>query len=125
MPLFTVEENRLADSIGTSDLTIFLHTALPTDSAPASGRTAAGGGAFVNGATLAAASISAAANGDIDNDVAVDFGTATADVGIVVAWSAYRGAAPVCYRAITPRTVNIGDSFLFNANTMAINGSST
>ena len=31
MPLFTVELNRLADSIGASDLTIWLHTAAPSD----------------------------------------------------------------------------------------------
>ena len=58
MPLFTVELNRLADSIGASDLTIWLHTAAPTNANIANGRTSVGGGAYENGLTLASTDIS-------------------------------------------------------------------
>ena len=34
MPLFTRELNELADRIGRSDLTMRLHTAVPTDAKP-------------------------------------------------------------------------------------------
>ena len=125
MPLFTVELNRLADNIGASDLTMRLHTAAPTDAAPTNGRTTAGGGSYSSGETLAAGDISTASNGDIDNDVAIDFGEATADVGTVIAWSAYRGNNPVAHGTLPSTTIADGDSFSINANSLQFNGSTT
>ena len=49
MPLFTRELNDLADRIGRSDLTMRLHTAVPTDENPTNGRTTVGGGAYEAG----------------------------------------------------------------------------
>ena len=125
MPLFVVELNRLADSIGASDLTIWLHTAAPTDASIANGRTTTGGGAYAAGMTLAAAGISAASAGDITNNAAIDFGTATANVGTVTHWSAVRGAAGVAYGTLPSTAINNGDSFQINAQTLDINGSTT
>ena len=68
MPLFNVELNEKANRIGRSDLTIYLHTAAPSDASPTNGRLTAGGGVFETGQTLAAGGISVAANGDITND---------------------------------------------------------
>ena len=48
--LFTRELNDLADRIGRSDLTMRLHTAVPTDGNPTNGRTSVGGGAYEAGA---------------------------------------------------------------------------
>ena len=125
MPLFTVELNRIADNIGASALTIRLHTAAPTNGAPTNGRTTAGGGAYANGVSLAASDISTAANGDIENTAAIDFGTATADVGTVTHWSAYRGTAAVAYGTLPSTTIADGDTFSINANSLQINGSTT
>ena len=125
MPLFTAELNRLADSIGESDLTIYLHTAASTDANPDNGRTNAGGGAYENGKTVAAADISAAADGDIRITADIAFGRATADVGTVTNWSAYRGTHPVGYGTLPETTIEIGDYFTISANTLRINGSTT
>ena len=95
MPLFTRELNDLADRIGRSDLTMWLHTAAPTDADPTNGRTSVGGGAYEAGETLAAADISDAMNGDIESDAIVDFGTADEAVGTVTHWSAVRGSDAV------------------------------
>ena len=124
MPLFTVEENRLADSIGAADLTIWLHTDEPTNADPTNGRTDAGGGAYEAGMTLAAADISDAADGDIENTAAIAFGMANADVGTVNWWSAMRGAAAVAYGTLPERTIADGDTYTINANSLDINGSS-
>ena len=125
MPLFTIELNRLADSVGASDLTIRLHTAAPTNSSPTNGRTTTGGGSFSSGETLADSDISNASNGDIDNDVDIDFGTATADVGTVIAWSAYRGSSPVSHGTLASTLINDGDSYKINANSLQMNSSTT
>ena len=125
MPLFTVELNRLADSIGASDLTIWLHTAAPTDADVTNGRTSVGGGAYEAGATLAAADITDASAGDIENDAAIDFGTADEDVGALTHWSAVRGAAGVAYGTLPSVTIVDGDSYSINANSLELNGSST
>ena len=125
MPLFTVELNRLADSIGASDLTIRLHTAAPTNVAPTNGRTTDGGGAYASGATLAAANITNASDGDITNSATISFGTADADVGTVAHWSAYRGNDPVAFGTLPSTVINSGDSFSINANTLNINGATT
>ena len=81
MPFFNRELNELSDHVGRADLTIYLHTALPTDADPSNGRVTTGGGLYETGAVLAASDISNAINGDIDNDVAIPFGTATDDIG--------------------------------------------
>ena len=125
MPLFNTELNELADRIGRSDLTIYLHTAAPTNGSPTNGRTTAGGGAFVAGATLAAADISDAASGDIENTAAIDFGTATAAVGTVTHWSAYRGADPVAFGTLPSTTIANGGSFEIDSNSLDLNGSTT
>ena len=125
MPLFTVELNRIADNIGNTDLTVRLHTAAPSDGAPTNGRTTTGGGAYANGATLASGDITNAAAGDIENDVAIDFGTASADVGTVTHWSAYRNTAPVAFGTLPSTTIENGDSFSINANSLQINGATT
>ena len=125
MPLFEIELNRIADGIAASALTIRLHTAAPTDAAPTMGRTTTGGGSYVSGATLAATNISNASGGDIENTVAIDFGTATADVGTVTHWSAYRGTVPVAFGTLPSTAINNGDSFQINANSLQINGSTT
>ena len=67
MPLFNRELNELADRIGRSNLTVWLHTAAPTNGAPTNARTNVGGGAYEGGATLLATQISNATNGDINN----------------------------------------------------------
>ena len=67
-----------------ADLTIYLHTVSADRRRPDSlGRTTTGGGAYVSGAPLAAADITDAVDGDIVNTAAIDFGTATANVGTV------------------------------------------
>lgn len=125
MPLFGVELNRLADDIGASTLTIRLHTSAPSDASPTNGRTTSGGGSYVNGEALAASGITVASNGDIRNSGAIDFGTATADVGTVTHWSAYRGTAPVAWGTLPSTTINNGDSFSINADSLQINGSTS
>ena len=125
MPLFTTELNELADRIGRSNLTIRLHTAIPTNGSPTNGRTTAGGGSFGTGATLAATNITTAASGDIENSAAIDFGTATADVGTVTHWSAYRGTDPVAFGTLPSTVIAVGDSFSINANSLAFNGSTS
>ena len=125
MPLFEVELNRVADGIGASTLTIRLHTAAPSDSNPTNARTTTGGGSYANGASLTAANISAASGGDIENTAAIDFVTATADVGTVTHWSAYRGSNPVAFGTLPSTAINNGDSFQINANSLQINGSTT
>lgn len=125
MPLFTRELNELADRIGRSDLTIWLHTAAPTDADPDNGRTTVGGGAYESGKTLAAANISDASDGDISNSVAIDFGAADENVGTVTHWSAVRGTDAVAYGTLPNTAINDGDSFQINSGTLQINGSST
>ena len=92
MPLFTRELNALADRIGRSDLTIWLHTAAPTEASPTNGRTTVGGAAFENGVVVASGDISTAVNGDITIPGDIDFGTADDDVGTVAWWTAVRGS---------------------------------
>ena len=125
MPLFQVELNRVADDIGASTLTIRLHTAAPTNASPMNGRTTVGGAAYENGASLTAANISNAANGDISNSAAIPFGTADEDVGTVTHWSAYRGSAPVAFGTLPITIIENGDSFSINSGTLQINGSTS
>ena len=73
MPLFNRELNELADRIGRTNLTIWLHTAAPTEGTPTNARISAGGGTYEIGATLLSSNISSASNGDIENSVAVDY----------------------------------------------------
>lgn len=125
MPLFTVELNRLADNLANTDLTIWLHTAAPTNSSISNGRTAVGGGAYESGKTLAATGISAASDGDVHNNAAIDFGTADENVGTVTHWSAVRGTAGVGYGTLPSTTINNGDSFSINAESLQFNGSTS
>ena len=125
MPLFTTELNELADRIGRSNLTVRLHTAVPTNGSPTNGRITAGGGTYGTGATVTAANISSASNGDIEVTADIDFGTATADVGTVTHWSAYRGTDPVAFGTLPSTVISSGDSFKINANTLDINGSTS
>lgn len=123
MPLFDRELNELADRIGRADLTIWLHTSAPTNANPANGRTTVGGGAYEAGATLDSTDISDAADGDIENTAAINFGTADEDVGTVTHWSALRGTDAVAWGTLPDTTINDGDSFEINANSLQINGS--
>ena len=125
MPLFVVEQNRLADSIGASALTVYLHTAAPTDADITNGRTTTGGGAYENGKAVAATDISDAADGDIEVTADIAFGEATASVRTVTHWSAVRGGAGVGWGTVPKTAILQGDSFTLNANTVKFNGSST
>ena len=125
MPLFLRELNELADYIGRDELTIWLHTALPTNADPTNGRTSVGGGAYEAGATLTAAGITVAANGDITNAAALAFGRADEDVGTVRHWSALRGADAVAFGAVTVTEIGLGDTFALNQGTIDINGSTS
>ena len=123
MPLFDVELNRLADSIGASDLTIYLHTAAPTNAAPTNGRVTVGGGTYESGAALADGDISDASAGDISNNDALAFGAADEAAGLVTHWVAYRGSDPVAWGTLDNTTIANGDSFTINAGALDINGS--
>ena len=125
MPLFTRELNELADYIGRSDLTIRLHTAAPSNANAANGRTTVGGGAFEAGKVLAAGGITVAANGDIRNSVAIDFGTADEAVGTVTHWTATRGADTVAFGTLPNTAIANGGSFEINANSLQFNGSTS
>ena len=125
MPLFTRELNELADRIGRSDLTIYLHTAAPSDSDPDNGRVTVGGGNYESGATLAASDISDASSGDIQNDAAVAFGTADENIGDVTHWSALRGTDAVAYGSLTDVTINDGDSYTIPIGEIQFNGTTT
>ena len=125
MPLFERELDDLADRIGRSDLTIWLHTSAPTNGSPTKGRTTVGGGAYESGATLAAGNITAASNGDIENNAAIDFGTADEDVGTVTHWSAFRGGVAVGFDTLPATVIASRDSFRIRANTLTFNGSTT
>ena len=125
MPLFTAELNRLADSIGETDLTVFLHDQVPTDADPTLGRVTAGGGLYQAGAPWAATDISDGSDGDIMNTAAIAFGMATAPVGTVTHWSTVRGVVPVGYGTLPNTVINTGDTFSIDANTLQINGATS
>ena len=125
MPLFTRELNELADYIGRDDLTIRLHTAAPSNANAANARTTVGGGAFEAGKVLAASNITVAANGDIRNSVAIDFGTADEAVGTVTHWTAARGADPVAFGTLPNTAIANGGSFQIDANSLNLNGSTS
>ena len=94
MRLFVREQNELADRIARSDLTVYLHTAEPTDASPDNGRVTVGGGDYESGATYDATDISNASGGDISFTEDIDFGTADEAVGTVGWATFYRGATP-------------------------------
>ena len=92
MPLSTTELNRLADSIVASTLKIYVNTGSPGANGTAN-RVSAGGGSFTAGVDVVASGWSAASGGDVENDAAVDFGTAAGgDPGTITFWSAHSGA---------------------------------
>ena len=125
MPLFTRELNALADRIGRSDLTIWLHTAAPTEASPTNGRTTVGGAAFENGVVVASGDISTAVNGDITIPGDIDYGTADDDVGTVAWWTAVRGSDEVGYGTLPSTVIADGDSFKINGGTLDFNGSTS
>ena len=125
MPLFPSELNAVANYIGRSDLTFWLHTADPTNGDPTNGRTTAGGTAYENGVTVAAADITDAVFGDIEVSMDIDFGTADEAVGTVIALSAVRGAAAVGWWTIASTAIADGDSFKINTGTLDFNLSTT
>ena len=125
MPLFDREINELADYIGRSDLTIYLHTQEPTNADPTIGRLTAGGGDYESGAMLAASDISMASSGDISNTNDVSFGTATGDAGQVTHWSAVRGSDAVGYGEVPSTNIETNDTVVINSGSIAINGSTS
>ena len=125
MPLFTAYLNSVADAMVDDAGTLYLHTVAPTDADHTNGRTSAGGGAFENGLVTAAANWTTAANGDIENNVAFDFGSATAEVGIVIAWSYLLGTVPVAHGTLPSTHIRTGEPFSINANSLTLNGDST
>ena len=126
MPLFTRELNELADSVGRADLTARLHTQEPTDADPTLGRTTVGGGAYENGVTVPEANLSTAANGVTTITGAIPFGQADENVGTVGWVSFYRGSDAVGYSALdSQETINDGDSYEVNADSISLTFTST
>ena len=125
MPLTPRELNEVVDYIGRSLLKIWLHTTAPTDSDITIGRTSVGGGAYESGADLAAASISAASDGDISNSVAIAFGEADEAVGTVIGLSGVRVANSVLRVTVPSTVIGNGDTFTINSGSLQINGSTT
>ena len=125
MPFFDIELNRIADSIVADALTFRMHTAAPTNASPTNGRVTGGGGLFASGVVVAPGNMSVAANGDVEVDIDIDFGTAVGAPGTVGWLSAYRGNAPVGFVTLPSTTIASGDTFLVDANSFQINGAST
>ena len=125
MPLFERELNAVANWLKRRDLTIWLHTAAPTDASPTNGRTTVGGGAYETGIALAASDISDAVNGDISNNVALAFGMADEDVGMVTHWSGVRGNDAVVHGTLPSRAIGHNDTYTINAGQLQLNGSTT
>ena len=125
MPLFSRELNELADRIRRSTLTVYLHTATPSNANPTNGRVTSGGGSYSSGFAVTASNISMASNGDIMITVAMAFGTSTAALGTVTHWSAYRGSDPVAFDTLPNTTIGIGDTFTIDANSLALNGATS
>ena len=125
MPLFTVALNAIADGLVDAAGTIYLHTAAPTDAAPATGRVTGGGGLYASGLTTAAASWTAATTGDVNNAAAFAFGTSTGPVGTVNHWSYLEGTDPIAWGTLPSTNIAVGDSFTINAGSLQLNGSTT
>ena len=125
MPLFNRELNEVANRIGRADFTIYLHSAAPTNANPANGRLTAGGGFYETGQTLAASDISDGANGNIENNVDIEYGTVDAAAGTTSHWSAYRGTDPVAFGTLPARILGVGDTFKINERTLDFMGSTT
>ena len=125
MPLFTRELNELADRVGRSTLTCWLHTAAPTNGNPENGRTSVGGGAYEAGTAVTSGNISTATNGDIEVSAVIDFGTADQAVGTVTHWSLVRGSDAVAFGTLPSTVIADGDTFAINANSLEINGSTS
>ena len=121
MRLFVREQNELADRIARSDLTVYLHTAEPTDANPDNGRVTVGGGDYESGATYSASDISNASGGDIGFTADIDFGTADEAVGTVLFAVFERGTDAVGYIALPSTTIGSGDTFTINADSINFN----
>ena len=121
MRLFVREQNELADRIARSDLTVYLHTAEPTDASPDNGRVTVGGGDYESGATVASGDISNASGGDISITADIDFGTADEAAGTVIFAVFERGTDAVGYIALPSTTIGNGDTFTINADSINFN----
>ena len=121
MRLFVREQNELADRITRSDLTVYLHTAEPTDASPDNGRVTVGGGDYESGATVASGDISNASGGDISITADIDFGTADEAAGTVIFAVFERGTDAVGYIALPSTTIGTGDTFTINADSINFN----
>ena len=85
-----------------------------------------GGGAYEAGFAVTAGNWSVAASGDVQLDVACDFGTADEAVGTVTHWSFDPSSGDDgIFGTLTSTTIGNGDSFQINTGTIQINGSST
>ena len=125
MPLFTVKLNAMGDELVDAAGTVYLHTAAPTDVAPTNGRVTGGGGSYASGFDTVAANWTVAAAGDVQNNVAFNFGTATSPAGQIIGWSYYKGSDPYAYGTLPSTNVATGDSFSINANSLQMNGSTS
>ena len=126
MPLYNEELNALADRIKRSALTCFLHTSAPTNGDTDSGRVTGGGTGYTNGQSVATADISRDTDGDLTVTADIDFGQASSDVGTLTNWSLFRGTSAVAFGTLPGNTtVNNGDSFKINANSLVINGTTS
>ena len=125
MPFFTIELNRIADDVGMLTSPFACHLVLPTNLAPASGRTTAGGGVYATGQPLPPLTFPLPLMEKSGTPSRFPSVVAIGDVGTVIGWSAFRGAAPVAYTALPATTINSGDSFEIDANSLQINGSTT
>ena len=121
MRLFVREQNELADRIARSDLTVYLHTAEPTDASPDNGRVIVGGGTYESGATVDSTDISNASGGDISITEDIDFGTADEAAGTVIFAVFERGTDAVGYIALPSTTIGNGDTFTINADSINFN----
>lgn len=119
------EDALLEHIVGKTALTmptayVGLFTVAPTD---AGGGTEVSGGSYARQQT-AGADWNAASGGSIDNAAIIDFPTATADWGTVVAFGlfdALSGGNLLGWATLdTNRTVNNGDTFQFNAGSLTV-----
>ena len=125
MPIFSNELDNAADNMARAGR-VWLHTAAPTNADPTTGRTNRGGGAYETGFAVTAANWSTASNGDVQLDVACDFGSADEAVGTVTHWSFDPTTGDDgAYGALPNTVIGNGDSFSINTGTIQINGSTT
>ena len=125
MPLFDSKLNSIADDELAVAGTIWLHTAAPTNTNPANGRTTVGGGDYETGQVVIAANWTVASNGDVNISTDLDFGTADAAVGTVAWWSFVTSSENIGWGTLPSTTIGDGDTFKINAGSLQLNGSSS